>query len=36
MRWGLFNEIVTMSWGTVRGNKLRSFLNVLGIVIVIK
>lgn len=33
MRWSLFNEIVTMSWDTVRGNKLRSFLTVLGIVI---
>ncbi len=33
MRWGLFNEIVAMSWDTVRGNKLRSFLTVLGIVI---
>jgi putative ABC transport system permease protein len=33
MRWSLFSEIVTMSWDTVRGNKLRSFLTVLGIVI---
>lgn len=33
MRGGLFAEIVTMSWATVRENKLRSFLTVLGIVI---
>jgi len=33
VRWTLFNEIVAMSWDTVRGNKLRSFLTVLGIVI---
>jgi len=33
MRGSLFFEIVTMSWDTVRGNKLRSFLTVLGIVI---
>jgi putative ABC transport system permease protein len=33
MRRGLFAEIVAMSWDTVRGNKLRSFLTVLGIVI---
>ncbi len=33
MRLTLLGEIVTMSWDTVRGNKLRSFLTVLGIVI---
>jgi putative ABC transport system permease protein len=33
MRWSLFSQIVSMSWDTVRGNKLRSFLTVLGIVI---
>src|ERR1043165_1439203 len=33
MRWSLFNEIVTMSWDTLRSNKLRSALTVLGIVI---
>lgn len=33
MRWALFNEIVAMSWDTLRGNKLRSLLTVLGIVI---
>src|SRR6185436_5901498 len=33
MRWSLFSQILSMSWDTVRGNKLRSFLTVLGIVI---
>src|ERR1043165_9077447 len=33
MRWSLFNEIVTMSWDTLRSNKLRSALTVLGVVI---
>ena len=33
MRWSLFGEIFTMSWDTLRGNKLRSALTVLGIVI---
>src|SRR5437016_6218657 len=33
MRWALFDEIIRMSWDTLRGNKLRSALTILGIVI---
>jgi putative ABC transport system permease protein len=33
MRWSLFTEIVAMSWDTLRANKLRSILTILGIVI---
>jgi putative ABC transport system permease protein len=33
MRWSLFSQIVAMSWDTLRMNKMRSALTVLGIVI---
>jgi len=33
MRWALFGEIFVMSWDTLKANKLRSALTVLGIVI---
>ncbi len=33
MRWTLFDEIFQMSWETVRTNRLRSGLTILGIVI---
>ncbi len=33
MRWSLFGQILAMSWDTLRTNKLRSALTVLGVVI---
>jgi putative ABC transport system permease protein len=33
MRGGLFTEIITMAWETLRTNKLRSALTVIGVVI---
>jgi putative ABC transport system permease protein len=33
MRWALFSEIVAMSWDTLRNNKMRSGLTILGVVI---
>jgi putative ABC transport system permease protein len=33
MRWSLFTQIVAMSWDTLRTNKLRSALTILGVVI---